>query len=192
MKLRKLFRVLGCVLILASLGLGAFSLIRTNQAKERCADAVQRIQALLPSPTAGIMDQYSSMAMPVLEVGGQDYVCLIRIPVFGVTLPVKNGWNQTAVSLGPCRFSGTVYDGSLIIGGADQTGQFDFFDRLDLDDKITVTDMTGAEFHYAVTRIDRAKSADAEALNRHEADLVLFVRDALSMEYLIVRCNSAS
>lgn len=191
MRFRKLLRSLGFLLILSGLGLFLFSQIQTGKAQSDCERIVAQIQSVLPEAQAGVMDSYSSMAMPVLQIGGQDYVCLIRIPAFGMELPVGSSWNSGRVSQFPCRFSGTVYDGSLIIGGADQPGQFDCFDQLDPGCEITVTDMTGAEFTYTVFRIDRSRSADAEVLNRYDADLTLFVRDSYSLEYLIVRCEAA-
>ena len=91
----------------------------------------------------------------------------------------------------PCRFHGSVYDGTLVIGGYDQVGQFDFFDRINPGAHIYVTDMTGTEFEYHVVRIDRAKEINAEKLMNQNAGLTLFVRNRYSMEYLIVRCGMA-
>ena len=104
------------------------------------------------------------------------------------TLPVAGSWDAGKVNSYPCRFWGTVYDGSLIVGGADQPGQFAGFDRIFDGSAVTVTDMTGAEFSYVVDRVERSKSAQAEVLMAGEADLTLFARDAYSLEYVILRC----
>lgn len=134
------------------------------------------------------MDSYSVMEMPVLEIEGQDFSGIVDIPAFGLMLPIYNTWDSRKVTSFPCRFYGTVYDGSLIVGGSDQEGQFDCFEKIQNGSTVIITDMTGAEFYYTVVRIDRAKSAEADILINEDADLTLFVRDAYSLDYIIVRC----
>jgi sortase A len=184
----KLLRLVGCLLILCSLVTFLATRILTEKARTEAERTVLRISTILPERTAGTMDTYSSMEMPVLQVEGKDYAALLSVPSFGVELPVAANWDAGAVTSQPCRFQGTVYDGSLVVGGFDQQGQFDFLDRIDPGTEITVTDMNGAEFHYLVDRVDRAERAEAEVLAPKEAGLILFVRDAYSLEYLIVRC----
>ena len=134
------------------------------------------------------MDSYRDMEMPALDLDGQDFIGLVDIPAFGVTLPIAGSWDAKRVADYPCRFWGTVYDGSLVVGGADQVGQFDGFDRIQDGSAITVTDMTGEVFSYVVAKVERSKSAQADVLMDPDADLTLFARDAYSLEYLLVRC----
>ena len=82
----------------------------------------------------------------------------------------------------------THYGNSLIIGGSSQKGQFDFCEKMDLGDKITITDMTGTEFSYEVVRIDRRKNVQTETLQEGSYDLTLFVQDRISRAYIIARC----
>lgn len=189
-KLRTIVLFIGCALILCSLGLLGFSLLHANRAVQDNAASVSQIQALLPPRSIGTMDIYSDTEMPVLQVGGKDFIGLVDIPAFGLTLPIRSSWDAGNVSSSPCRFWGSVYDGSLIVGGADQSGQFDCLDKIQNGDVVTVTDMTGAEFSYAVDRIDRSSSAQAQVLMNSPAHLTLFVRDAYNLNYIIVRCVS--
>ena len=89
----------------------------------------------------------------------------------------------------PCRFWGSVYDSSLVIGGADQQGQFDFCDQIDIGNAVIITDMTGAAFSYTVACVERAARADADWLLSEDYDLTIFAKDAFSLEYLAVRCR---
>ena len=50
-------------------------------------------------------------------------------------------------------------------------------------------DMTGVQFRFAVSRIDRSKNPDTDVLIQDTWDLTLFARDAQSLEYILVRCN---
>lgn len=188
-KRSKIFFALGLLLILGSLVILAVSWFQAQRAQDNAAKVLSQIQAVLPEKSVGTKDIYSSMEMPVLQIDNQDFIGIIDIPAFGITLPVYSTWDARKVTSFPCRFSGTVYDGSLIVGGTDQQGQFDCFDRLQHGNTVTVTDMNGAEFSYTVSRIDRAKSAEADVLIDEMFDLTLFVRDAFSLEYIIVRCS---
>jgi len=126
--------------------------------------------------------------MPALELHGADFIALLEIPAYGLKLPVCSMWDKEAVMSYPCRFYGSTYDGTLIVGGYDQAGQFDFFDRIQDGAAVTVTDMTGSTFSYAVALVERSDSAQAEILLDDTADLTLFVRDAQGLEYILLRC----
>lgn len=187
-KLHKVFRILGCFLILCSMGFLLFSQLHTKKAQADAAEIAEKICAILPPRSAGLMEIYSCAEMPALQIDGQDFSGLVEIPAFGVMLPIYNTWDSVKVTSYPCRFWGTVYDGSLIVGGADQQGQFDFLDQIELGCVIKVVDMTGAEYVYTVARVDRSKTAEADILTDDISDLTLFARDAYSLDYLMVRC----
>ena len=72
----------------------------------------------------------------------------------------------------------------------DYEEQFACLKQLDMGNRIVVTDMTGAQFFYEVAWIERQKSVDEGKMDNGEFQLSLFVRDTLSMEYVIVRCHS--
>ena len=87
-----------------------------------------------------------NMEMPVKRYNGQDYIGILEIPVHGVRLPIAAGWDKNSVRKYPCRFSGSVWDGTLIIGaGADH---FSFAERVDAGTAVFVTDMCGRRFAY--------------------------------------------
>lgn len=127
--------------------------------------------------------------MPVLGINDVDYVALIEIPSLHLSLPVADAWNSQKLYNSPVRFYGSCYDHSLVIGGADNSHHFSFCDKIDIGTVITVTDMTGTQFFYTVSRVDRSKKAESNWLIRRDYDLTLFCRDALSMEYIAVRCS---
>jgi len=187
-KSSKFIFVLGCLLILSSLILLILLQVQTNRAEQSNAKIVQTIEAILTDRTEGTKDPEQISDMPVLELYGEDFAALLEIPSYGLKLPVCNDWSQGNVVSYPCRFSGTAYNGSLIIGGYDQAGQFDFFDRIYDGAAVILTDMTGTAFSYEVQRVERSMSAEADVLMDSDADLTLFVRDAQLLEYIILRC----
>jgi len=188
MKKGSIFQILGIGLILCSFMLLIGSGIYGKRAASKAIEIVEKIEVLLPSRVEGSEEDYINIQMPVLQIDGHNFSGLLEVPSFGVTLPVYDAWEDSMIRKFPCRFSGSVYDGSMVVGGADQTGQFDFCSKLDLGAYIQMTDMTGARFDYMVTKIERSKKADAESLIMDKVDLTLFVRDRYSLDYIVVRC----
>ena len=82
-----------------------------------------------------------------------------------------------------------MYDGTLIVGGRSEDGNFDFIDQLDAGEELTFTDMTGRVFRYTVRKICHADNARAETLVDSESALTLFVKNKGA--FLIVRCAAA-
>lgn len=180
---------LGFLLIAGSLSMLALSFWQSREAEGQSDQYVQAIEELLPERSSGFPGMYSNPQMPSLQVEGEDFVALMEIPAFGTTLPVGSTWDAGKTDVFPCRFWGSLYDSTMIIGGSAHPGQFDFFDRLEPGAAITVTDMMGCEYAYCVARIDRVRSASYERLSEGDFPLVLFAPNQFATEYLIVRCD---
>lgn len=181
--------VLGIVLILCSLCLLAYRQFRVPMEARHREETVAQIRALLPPVTQGVPGLYSDPEMPALSLEGQDYIGLLEVPGYGVTLPIGSQWNTRKIGSFPCRFWGSTYDNSLVIGGSGEGGQLDFCGSIDLGAYISVTDMTGSRYTYTVTRVDRASHAETDWLLSSGFDLTIFARAPLSFEYIAVRCS---
>lgn len=179
----------GALLILCSVGLVLFGQLSATRAQSEAANTLAHIDKRLPPPTVGTPDALSSMQMPTLAVNGTDVAGILEIPSLQLRLPVGNAWESRSRTSFPRRFAGSVYDGSLSVGGYDQKGQFDCLKSVDIGTVATITDMTGARFSYEVTDILRKTSVEAETLTSVDADLTLFVREAYSMGYIVVCCT---
>lgn len=190
-KIGKICLIAGCLLIAGSLALFLSVRIGTAQAQKQNTQMVQTIHGMLPPMQPGITDQFSNMSMPVLEIDGEDYAGLIEIPALGLTLPLADKWDKRTAMKHPCRFDGTVYDSTLIVGGADRPGQFAGFDMIQPGSIVTVTDMTGWTFEYVIYRIDRSSTASETVLKAGDADLTLFVRNTYGLDYILLRCVSS-
>jgi len=150
---------------------------------------VKKIEAALPERSAGIIEKRADNTMPSVEIDKTDFIGLLALPERNITLPVGAVWDSSGRGFRPAKFLGSVYDGSLIIGGAFQTGNFDFADKLEVGEKITFTDMTGRVFRYTVGRISHSDNAKAETLRDSDYELTLFVKKENA--FLILRCNAA-
>ena len=187
-RLGNLFFLAGCLLILGSFGLFAASQLQANRAADTAAELAVQLDALLPPRTSGIAGSYTNTEMPALELSGQDFIGILEIPAFQRALPIGKNWDARKTDEFPRRFWGSAYDNSLILGGSNQKGQFDFISQIQNGDHVFVTDMTGTQFSYVVENIHRSKSAQADVLLDESAALTLFARETNSLDYIIVRC----
>lgn len=183
-----LLMVLGICLILISVSLLLFFRIRLHLGAQHSQRILLQMNEVLPERMQGVPDIYPNSAMPVLEIDSVDYVAMVEVPSFGITIPVADQWDSDKLYRSPARFFGSAYDGTLIVGGVDDSQQFGFCDKIEQGAIITVTDMTGIQFTYTVFRVDRAKHAETQWLTEADCDLTLFCHDVYSMEYIAVRC----
>lgn len=188
-RFRKFLLVAGVLLLLS--GIALFAGTRYLSTRGGAEEVYDRLSEAVPERIGGAVGVYSHPEMPVMALDGQDFCGLLELPGYGIRLPIGAAWNSLNTLRWPCRYSGSVYDGRLIIGGADQPGQLEICKRLDLGDVILVTDLTGMEFRYEVVRVDRAKQADSQTLTRGDFDLTLYIRNSYGSEYILVRCNQS-
>lgn len=192
MKRITVIRLVAVLLIVGCIGIAAYLQIDMHNSAQKALADGEALALRLTERSEGYPDMVHDMSMPVLEIGGTDYAGLLEIPAFDTALPISNTWSDRIFGA-PRRFTGSVYGDTLVIGGMDYPGLFDFCDKIEHDTRVTVTDMTGAEFSYTVVRIDRADSAKSEWLLRDDYALTLFCRTSFSTEYIAVRCvRSAS
>ena len=186
---RKILFYAGVLLVIASAVFFAVYLVDSESVSVDTEKVTAHIRRILPTPTAGIKEERAIIEMPSVSFDGQDYVALLEIPRFSVELPVRSLWDKKAVRKVPCRFTGSLYDGTLIIGGTDSDGQFDFVSLVDIGDTLTVTDMNGCVFSFTVTTVKHAKNSKASTLIDDRYDLTLFAKDKKSGDWLLIRCN---
>ena len=188
MKKYRLLQIIGGLLIGLSVAVLLVSQLYEDYARQKSAVVVASLQRCLPQRAAGIVQEAGERQMPVLEIQGKDYIALLEVPAVGVILPVQHNWSSRNLLTAPCRFGGSCYDGSMILGAGDK--QFDFCCKLDLGDAVVITDMQGREFSYAVQWIERSSAVPYDYLADIEYPLTLFTQEPYSNRYIIVRCGS--
>ena len=187
--LQKLFLLTGIGLFVAAAVVLIVWQGGIRSSAETAAAYVHTLRTLLPEPQGAVPEERSDNTMPVLSLEETDFVGILEIPRYGSALPVCGAWGQ--VSKYPCRFSGSVYDRTMQIGGTSQKGQYDFYREISVGDAVFFTDMAGNRYAYAVEDVRYEKHADQAALERQEAALTLFIKNVYAFEYIIIFCDVA-
>ena len=154
---------------------------------QRMENCVQLMRTLIPEPQNAVLEERSDNIMAVLSLDGTDFVGILEMPRYGSVLPVCASWGK--VSKYPCCLSGSIYDGTMQIGGTSQEGQYDFYREISLGDDVYFTDMEGNRYTYAITGIRYEKHADQTALQREEAALTIFIKNLYAFDYIVIYCN---
>ena len=181
--------VAGAVLMLSAIAFTVINISLEKTAQRNATAIADRMIGLIPEVKNAQADDRVDTRMASVSVDGADFCAIIEIPAFGKKLPVYCEWDLARVRMYPCRYTGSTYDGTLVIGGSDTAGQLDFLSEISERDALLVTDTEGNCYIYEVARIDLVRSADTETLTEGDHDLVLFARNTYGDGYTVVRCS---
>ena len=181
-----------CILVGICLLVGAIVILalwrwNINNSEKRAQYYVDTLQALIPEPQNAVLEERRDNTMSVLSVDGTDFLGIVALPRYKSTLPVCADWGKT--SKYPCRFSGSVYDRTVQIGGTSQKGQYDFYRDISVGDSLFFTDMEGNRYSYEIKDIRYEENADRSTLDCEESSLTLFIKNVYAFEYIVVNCQ---
>ena len=148
---------------------------------------VNTLRALIPELQNAVPEERRDNTMSVLSVDGTDFVGIVEFPRYESALPVCADWGE--ISKYPCRFSGSIYNGTMQIGATTQKGQYDFYRELSVGDTVSYIDVEGNRYTFTITSLRYENHANQTALQYEEAPLTLFIKNIYSFEYLIVFCD---
>lgn len=187
--IQKICIIVGVWLIIAAAVTLALWRWNIHNSEKQVQYYVNTLRSLIPEPQVAVPEERRNNTMSVLSVDGIDFVGLLELPRYESVLPVCADWGKT--SRYPCRFTGSIYDGTMQLGATTQKGQYDFYRELSVGDTIHYTDVEGNRYTFTITSLCSEKHADQAALQRKEAALTLFIKNIYSFEYLVAFCDVA-
>ena len=205
-----LWIALGLLLIAAALFITAFNLYDELRAEKASSQALNCIEEYLVTeppveipttateePDTLLRDERTvipdyvlapNMEMPVENINGIDFIGILRIPALELELPVVSQWSYPNLKTAPCRYSGSVYTGNLILAGHNYASHFGNLKKVWEKDTVLFTDMDGNVFCYEVAEQEILKPSDTEAMEEGDWDLTLFTCTPGGRSRVTVRC----
>ena len=180
--------VIGFLLIAGGLTVFTVDKISTKTVEYDAARALTKAQELMPDRVDLYPEERSKDYMPAMEIEGLNIAGIIDLPDQGYKAVFRSTWDADHARALPCRYTGSVYNRTLVIGAYGGAGQFDFAHRLEAGQTLYVTDMEGGRYRYAIERIEHAKRINEKKLTSGDWDLTVFVKQT-SGEYLLVPCG---
>lgn len=181
--------IAGAFAVVFAAGAFVYNDVAEERRYDNAVSAVGEIMESIPEIEERVPTERGNNMMPSLEIDGENYVAVLEFPAYRFTMPVVATWHSSYIDSVPCRYKGSVYDNTLVIGGSDTEGQFDFAEELEVGDFLYLTDMSGGQYRFAVEAINHANEISEDKF-KTEYDMTIFVKSSGNSEYLLIRCNN--
>ena len=181
--------ITGAILLLAAAGWFVWTRYSVGRYARDAEKTVETLYSLMPQITNGAPNDRANPQMSAIEVDGKNFVGIIEVPAYDRSLPIYASWDRDMISHFPCRLLGSVHDSTLIVGGSDGEGQFDFASDISIGDTVYVIDTLGVRYRYRVSNIRRTNDVSTENLTKEQAALTLFAKNSLDFDYTVIYCE---
>lgn len=185
----------GLLLIAAALLLTGFNLYEEHRAERSVDDILEQMNPQDPPVLReGEIPNYllnPDMEMPVETIDGRDYIGTLEIPSLDLELPVLSEWNYPNLRVAPCRYTGSAYQGNLIIAAHNYPSHFGNLKHLQEGEMVRFTDVDGNRFHYQVVVRETLEPTAIDEMQSEEDgmwDLTLFTCTIGGQSRVTVRC----
>lgn len=190
--------VAGALLIAAALGLTAYNLWQQHTASNaaqaaltafsQTVDERRAAQPSAPEETP-LYERQPDMTMPVVTIDGYDYIGWLELPTLGLELPVMSEWSYARLKIAPCRYTGSVYSGGMVLAAHNYASHFGKLAQLSPGDAVVFTDADGHVFSYAVADVEILQPTAVEEMTAGEWPLTLFTCTYGGRTRLTIRCD---
>ena len=191
--------VLGLALVLGAVGLLAYNQWDDQRAGQESEDTaiflVQEIQAqeveIVEVPVAVEEEEGGrEELLKVAELDGTYYMGVLTIPSLERILPVQSDWSMSKLKRTPCRYSGGLEEGELVICAHNYRNHFGGVANLPIGESVIFTDLEGSQYFYEVREIHTTEATDIEGMVNSGYDLTLFTCTYGGKARITVRCEA--
>ena len=198
----------GILLILISLGLILYNSIEDYQGNKVASSMLNQLKSEMPPSTLesypigtdfpyveqDLFEEYTPIQdkEPTLSLDGKTYLGILYIPSLNIELPILNELNYDNLKLSPCKYSGMVSSGDLIIAGHNYKSHFGKINELNSGDTIIFTNTNGVIHNYEVIQTEIINGNDVTSMNSDSSswDLTLFTCTLSGQSRITVRAIS--
>lgn len=187
--------LLGVLLLLGAVGLYGYNQWVDYQAGVESETAVLTLVEEIQSREVVIQEVSqaeegpSEAQLKVAELDGAYYMGVLTIPSLGKILPIQSDWSMSQLKRSPCRYSGSVAEGELVIAGHNYKKHFSGLATLKQGDSIVFTDLEGNQIFYEVREIYTVAATDIDGMVNSGYDLSLFTCNYGGKARVTVRCD---
>lgn len=196
-KKSKVLILSGSFLLTVSLLLGGYNVGSDVYASYFAQNVSQKINVITEEQTQngsvidGIPDYVldPQRSMPEKTIDGINYIAKMEISALQAEFPVASSWDYALLKKTPCRYSGSAYNGSLVICAHNYRAFFKNLKNLNIGDEIILTDMDGNRFTYSVIATEVLKATAVDEIQNADCDLTLFTCTSDGKKRFAVRCE---
>ncbi len=168
-----------------------------QNASESAEAALLEIEEALdtkPSETTGATsqaEQASAEDMPVIIVDGVAYIGTLSIPELGLELPVQAECSEEKLKNTPCRYSGSLTGGDLVIAGHNYKRHFSPVKNLKPGARVLFRDARNRDCEFTVIAAETVSGTDVQGMisGGGDWDLTLFTCTYGGQNRIAIRCK---
>ena len=128
--------------------------------------------------------------LPTTQVDVYESIGVLSIPVLGIELPVLTDWSYAKLKLAPCVYYGTYESPNFVIAAHNYSSHFGRLSKLQPEDLIIFTDVSGTAHVYEVILIETLPPDATEEMLTSGFDLSLYTCTPGGSNRVTVRCNT--
>ncbi|MGL4874532.1 MAG: sortase [Clostridium sp.] len=125
--------------------------------------------------------------MKSVEIKGKHYIGLLEIKEINLKLPIQLDWSYESLETSPCRYSGSVYDDTMVLMGHNYNSHFSTIKKLKEGSEIKFIDVEGIEYKYKVEKLESLHKTKVEEMVSGNWDLTLFTCSYNRIDRVAVR-----
>lgn len=175
----------GTILIVCAL----LIVVYNNYVDQQAGAAADKIGAQVEELTTDAGGDSNPDIMDTVQVDGNSYVGMIRIPALSINLPVLESWSLPNLKIAPCRYKGTAANNNLIICAHNYKKHFGLLNTLSTGDEVIFDDVKGKRITYQVIEIVTLQPTDVAKMEEGDWDLTLFSCTYMGYARVTVRCR---
>lgn len=184
----------GVLLVLAGLAIHIAQQRQDAMAGQTAALLLQQLdQKTLPVETPEdpqAQDQPRDPELPEKKYMGYSLIGSISVPSVDVRLPVLDDWSEDKLKVAPCRYSGSISGGDMIIMGHNYRSHFTPLQKVKVGAEVEFENAIGRVFRYRVAKIEYLHRTEGEQLPS-EYPLTIFTCTPGGLERIVIRCEAA-
>ncbi len=127
--------------------------------------------------------------MPIVYVDGKAYIGMLTIPSLELDLPIQEQWSYAKLKQTPCHYSGTVYEGNLVLIAHNYDRHFGRLSTLKQGDSVLFTDANGMVYYFEVEVLETLQPNQNDYLTSGLWDLSLSTCTIGGRQRNVVRCR---
>lgn len=124
----------------------------------------------------------------LLQAEGELFCAALSIKKLELELPVYQQWSEEHLAKAPCRWSGSLQQGGLIIAAHNYRGHFDTLYRMNKGDGVLLVDGAGKEYRFTVAEKTILDGTDVHKMKAGDWPLTLFTCTKGGKQRVTLRC----
>lgn len=190
MSFGKVLMLLGVMLLMGAGGLYGYNQWIDYQAGQKSDAAVNVLVEEIQNNNIEIVETGPSEEMiKVAELDGAYYMGVLSIPAMDKILPVQSDWSEAKLKTSPCRYSGSLEEGELVIAGHNYKRHFTGLASLPIGEQVVFTDLEGNQIFYEVREVYTISATNIDGMVNSGYDLSLFTCNYSGKARVTVRCD---